>query len=163
MRKALIIGINEYGNVSLNGCFNYAIKIKALLEKNDDRSRNFDCRVLTAEKGGPVAIKKGTLKTAIKQLFSSEPNIALFYFSGHGYLDELGGYLVTQDYEDEDLGIPMQDVINLANESKAHEVVIILDCCHSGKFGSIPAFKTVRAKLTSKQRQPSDPRAKKEP
>ena len=141
MRRALIVGINEYGAASLDGCVNDAKKIKTLLEKHEDKSRNFDCKVLTAEKNAPVSIKKGNLKAAIKQLFSGAPNIALFYFSGHGYLDELGGYLVTQDYADEDLGVAMQDIINLANESKAHEIVIILDCCHSGKFGTNAAFK----------------------
>ncbi len=43
----------------------------------------------------------------------------------------------------------MQDIINLANSSTAHEVVVILDCCHSGAFGSLPAFSVNNSYLRS--------------
>ncbi len=33
----------------------------------------------------------------------------------------------------------MQDLINFANTTPVREVVIILDCCDSGAFGSVPA------------------------
>ena len=105
--------------------------------------------MLTAEINAPLTITKSALKKAIKELFAGSPEIALLYFSGHGFLDDLGGYLVTQDFTAEDVGVTMQDIINLANNSKAHEVVIILDCCHSGAFGSLPAFNLNNAYLRS--------------
>jgi hypothetical protein len=149
MRKALIVGIDDYPSAPLNGCVNDANKITALLRKHENKSRNFDCRVLTAETNSTVTITKASLKKAIKELFAGSPEIALLYFSGHGFLDDLGGYLVTQDIKEEDVGVSMQDVINLANNSVAHEVVIILDCCHSGAFGSLPAFNLNNSYLRS--------------
>lgn len=149
MRKALIVGIDNYPNALLQGCVNDANKITELLNKHENKSPNFDCRVLTAEINASLTITKSSLKKAIKVLFAGSPEIALLYFSGHGFLDNLGGYLVTQDFEDEDVGVAMQDIINLANNSTAHEVVIILDCCHSGAFGSLSAFNLNSAYLRS--------------
>jgi uncharacterized caspase-like protein len=37
-----------------------------------------------------------------------------------------------------DLGIPMTEVLQLACQSSAREIFIILDCCHSGDLGAIP-------------------------
>lgn len=96
MRKALIVGIDDYPNAPLSGCVNDANKITALLRKHENKSRNFDCRVLTAETNTTVTITKASLKKAIKELFAGSPEIALLYFSGHGFLDDLGGYLVLQ-------------------------------------------------------------------
>src|SRR6266487_5316253 len=94
MRKALIVGIDNYPNAILSGCVNDANKITALLRKHETQSRNFDCKVLTAEKNAPITITKGVLKKAIKELFAGSSEIALLYFSGHGFLDDNGGYLV---------------------------------------------------------------------
>jgi len=42
-RKALVIGINSYPNGNeLNGCVNDATKIGNMLERNGDKSKNFD-------------------------------------------------------------------------------------------------------------------------
>ncbi len=51
----------------------------------------------------------------------------------------LGGYLVTPDYEPYDPGISMAEVLALANRSRVSDVIITLDCCHSGAFGNVPA------------------------
>ena len=56
-------------------------------------------------------------------------------------MNHLGGYLVTPDVERDD-GIPMLDILTVANHSRIHEIVIILDCCDSGAFGSIPTLHT---------------------
>ena len=72
----------------------------------------------------------------IAELFSGNSDTILLYFSGHGFLNELGGYLVTPDYKRYDEGISMDEVLVLANQSKAKDKIIILDCCHSGVFGS---------------------------
>ncbi len=76
------------------------------------------------------------LKTMIVELFSGNSDITLLYFSGHGYLNEIGGYLVTPDHERYDEGISMDEILVLANNSESKDKIIILDCCHSGALGS---------------------------
>ncbi len=41
----------------------------------------------------------------------------------------------------------MTDVLSLANAAKVKEVIVILDCCHSGAFGAIPALRNDEAVL----------------
>lgn len=79
---------------------------------------------------------KSELKGLIKQLFSGDCETALLYFSGHGLLHDVGGYIVTPDFKLNDKGISMDEILSIANESKAQNRVIILDCCHSGAMGS---------------------------
>ena len=70
------------------------------------------------------------------ELFDGDGDVALLYFSGHGYFDITGGFIVTPDYEKYDEGVSMDDILTLANKSKIKNKIIILDCCHSGAFGS---------------------------
>jgi len=105
--------------------------MEEVLKKHQDGSRNFDCKKLLAP---TQSITKASRKRNVEELFAYQTDIALFYFSGHGTENNLGGYLVTQDARAYD------EVLTLANISKAHEVVIILDCCYSGVFGSVPAL-----------------------
>jgi uncharacterized caspase-like protein len=81
-------------------------------------------------------------------LFShDDADIALFYFSGHGTENDLGGYLVTPDARSYDEGVNLTDVLTFANDSKAKERVIILDSCMSGAFGEVPAVGSNAANL----------------
>ena len=131
MRKALVIGIDDYPSAALRGCVNDASALGSIIETNGDGSPNFDVRLITNVQ------TKAELKGYIKDLFAGDADTAIFYFSGHGYLDEYGGgYIVTPDYKINDEGILMDEILNIANESKVKNKVIILDCCHSGSFGS---------------------------
>lgn len=130
MRKALIVGINEYPNAPLKGCVNDAAALATTLEKHGDGSPNFAVKLETA------ITTKSQLKTLIKELFEGDSDIALFYFSGHGFFNELGGHIVTPDHQQNDEGVSMDEILVLANKSKAKDKVIILDCCNSGAFGS---------------------------
>lgn len=131
MKKALVVGINNYPKAELYGCINDAEALGNTLEINGDGSRNFDVRLLTDIQ------TKGELKGHIKELFAGDCETALFYFSGHGYFDETGGgIIVTPDFTANDEGISMDEILHIANTSKAKNRVIILDCCHSGSFGS---------------------------
>lgn len=138
MRKALIIGINDYPSSPLSGCVNDATAMATILESNGDGSPNFGIKLITSP-GDSVAklvINRANLREAIEQLFADENDMALLYFSGHGYIKSTGGYLVTIDAKRYDEGVSMDDILTLANQSKARNRVIILDCCHSGAFGS---------------------------
>ncbi len=131
MRKALVVGINNYPSSPLHGCINDAIAIGTCIESNGDGSPNFSVRLLK-DVG-----TKSELKGQIKEVFSGDCDTALFYFSGHGFFDELGGgMIVTPDYKQNDEGISMDEILHIANESKAKNRVIILDCCYSGAFGT---------------------------
>lgn len=130
MRKALVVGINNYPAAPLKGCINDASAFANTIEKNGDGSPNFSVRLET-----DVATKSA-LKTMIKELFEGANDIALLYFSGHGFLNELGGYVVTPDHQKNDVGVSMDEILIMANGSKAKDKIIILDCCHSGAFGS---------------------------
>jgi len=130
MKKALVVGINEYPSSPLRGCINDASSIATILETNGNGDPNFEVRL---EKNVPT---KSKLKSMIADLFSGSSDVVLLYFSGHGFLNEIGGYLVTPDYAKYDEGISMDEILVLANQSKAKDKIIILDCCHSGAMGS---------------------------
>ena len=133
MKKALIVGFNNYPTASLSGCINDAIKMANVLEKNGDGSPNFSIKLFTDEK---KKITKAQLREAIETLFKGPSDVALFYFSGHGLIKSTGGLIVTPDYENYDEGIPMDQILSLANQSEAKDKVVLLDCCHSGAFGT---------------------------
>lgn len=135
MRRALIVGINDYPGAPLSGCVNDANAMEHLLARNDDGSPNFSCKLLIAPE---EVISRRILLEAITTLFRDDADVALLYFSGHGIMTELGGYLVTPDAAAYAEGVSMDDILKLANASKAREVVIILDCCQSGAFGNSP-------------------------
>lgn len=130
MKKALIIGINDYPNNPLNCCVNDAHALSSILETNGDGSPNFEVMLKTD------VIKKTTVRRLIENLFSGDSLITLLYFSGHGYVNELGGYIVTPDATKYDEGVSMDDILKIAINSKSKNRIIVLDCCHSGAFGA---------------------------
>lgn len=138
MRRALIVGIDAYPGAPLRGCVNDAASLTAVLARNEDGSPNFDCKLITAPS---AMVTRPFLKESIARLFEHEADLALFYFSGHGTENNLGGYLVTPDAKHYDEGVPMQDVLAMANRAtKIREVAILLDCCHSGALGQVTAI-----------------------
>jgi len=130
MRKALVVGINNYPTAPLLGCINDASAFATIIEKNGDGSPNFAVKLETN------ITTKSQFKTLVRELFEGDSDIALLYFSGHGFFNDLGGYIVTPDHQQNDEGVSMDEILVLANKSKAKDKIIILDCCHSGAFGS---------------------------
>jgi hypothetical protein len=138
-KRVLLIGIDHYdhGKVpSLSACVNDAQEMSEALERNDDESLNYECRVFTSP--GSVSITRKFLRTKWAELFDNFTGDILFYFSGHGSPTSVGGYLVTQDGEPGDPGLAMNDLLFLANRSKAGSILLILDCCFSGDLGNPP-------------------------
>ena len=132
MRKALVVGINNYGGQNaLNGCINDAESISSLLARNENGEVNFTVKKKLDTQS------KSDLSGLIRECFSGDEDVALFYFSGHGYLDTLGGYIVTPDCQQYNMGVSMQEILNIVNSSKCRSKVVILDCCHSGSMGSV--------------------------
>ncbi|SRR6266545_4606937 len=108
--------------------------LTSLLRTHEDGSPNFAVRTITQPSH---SITRSSLRAALGELFSDhdEADVALFYFSGHGTENNLGGFIVTPDAKVYDEGVSLTDVLTLANKAKARECVIILDSCHSGHLG----------------------------
>ena len=139
MRKALLIGIDFYLNGNcLSGCVNDAVSMEAALELNHDQTRNFQCVSLLAHDRPDCrqVIDDKLLAKSIDWLFEGDPEIALFYFSGHGSFTGREGYLCPSNFANEYTGVPMANLIKAAANSKARHKLIILDCCHSGAAGA---------------------------
>src|SRR4051812_45339897 len=147
MRRALCVGIDEYIFGPLNGCVNDAQRMKTVLSQHQDHSPNFDCKILVAPLGQKKVVTRTTLREHLQLLFRDPADVVLFHFSGHGTINDLDGYLVTQDAAKYDDGVAMGDVLKLANESRAKEAVLFLDCCFSGNLGNPPAIDNSKALL----------------
>jgi len=135
MRKALIVGIDYYTNVSpLHGCVNDSFAVKAMLDRHADGSVYFAVKHLAAV-GPSDSVERHELRKATEDLFSGDGEIALFYFAGHGHIEATGGYLCSSDVKTGNDGVPLAEIMIMANQSKIQNRVIILDSCHSGVAG----------------------------
>mgnify|MGYP000918580772 CR=1 FL=1 len=141
-RIALVVGINHYEHVgSLSGCVADAKALNNLLTRNGDeaKSKNFDTKPLLAEDKCSL-LTRGRLKDQVECLFEKNAEIALFYFSGHGYIESTGGYVITSECSRGDDGLSLRTLVDYANSSPARNKVIILDSCFSGAAGDIPTI-----------------------
>lgn len=112
MRKALIVGIDYYENIgSLSGAVHDAHTVKAALQRNADGTRNFAQPNLLASTGPGKNVTRAELRESIEQLFRDEAEIALFYFSGHGHIDGVGGYLCASDFATQHDGLSLADIM----------------------------------------------------
>ena len=89
MRRALVVGVDDYPEAPLAGCVNDARAVEHLLARNHDGSPNFECRLLTSD---GHQVDRATLLGEIEALFGAEADVALLYFAGHGTENDLGGY-----------------------------------------------------------------------
>lgn len=135
MRKALVVGIDHYANVSpLYGCVNDSFAVKAMLDRHADGSVNFGVRHLTAT-GSSDPVERDQFRHAIESLFAGDGEVALFYFAGHGHIEATGGYLCSSDVKTGNDGVPLAEIMTMANQSRIQNRVLILDSCHSGVAG----------------------------
>src|SRR5205085_9198166 len=140
-RRALLVGIDAYKVFNnLNTCVADATAMQELLERNADGSPNYSCRLMVygRDRNTPK-VTRPRLREACRELFDYTGDV-LFYFSGHGSLTKVGGYLATCESEADDWGIPMQEIIDLASLSPARAMLVILDCCHAGATGTPAIF-----------------------
>lgn len=146
MKRALVIGINEYTHANqLRGCVNDANNIAALISRNADGTKNFDTKILTADNGKTINVKE--MKKVISELFAQPADMAFLYFSGHGTATNLGGFLCASDAEKYNEGVAVQDILTQINSSQIKEVVVVLDCCQSGTFGQVPVLNNNAASI----------------
>lgn len=141
MKKALIVGIDDYPTSPLNGCVNDAVAVGNTLETNGDGSPNFSVRLLTSNQSN---ISTAILSEAISELFKGDADTALLFFAGHGIInpDTNAGYIVSQNGGRGAWGVSLSEILGIANRAypRIKSTVIILDSCHSGFAGEVPAL-----------------------
>ncbi|QHI36431.1 hypothetical protein IMCC3317_17940 [Kordia antarctica] len=139
-KKALIVGIDYYQKYkNLSGAVNDAEAVASTLKRNGDRTKNFGIKLLTSSSEDDK-LSSNTLRKHIKELFESKKETVLFYFAGHGHVENSGGFILASNNQKGHEGVSLNDVLIFANQSKATNKIIILDCCHSGITGSLRDF-----------------------
>ncbi|MFZ6681949.1 caspase family protein [Undibacterium sp. Tian12W] len=139
MKKALVIGIDNYPTSPLRGCVNDALAISQSLASNGDGSPNFSVVTMTSN---DTDVDSAALEKAISDLFKNgDADTALLYFAGHGIInpETNAGYIVSSDGKRGAWGMSLSEILGLANHAypKIKSSVIILDCCHSGYAGEV--------------------------
>ncbi|QFZ19582.1 caspase family protein [Saccharothrix syringae] len=132
MRRALLVGIDRYDHTSdLGGCENDAHALQPLLSRNEDNSRNLDCRSLIGR------VTRDELLAAVQQLLAPGADFALLYFAGHGRPVSGDVALATTDGQGNTPGVRFGEILEFVKNSPVSEVVVILDCCFSGGAGTV--------------------------
>ncbi|MBR4793343.1 MAG: caspase family protein [Bacteroidaceae bacterium] len=133
MKRALLIGINNYPGHELKGCVEDIQQVKAAIEKNGDGTPNFDVMMM------PDVQTSAEVMESIQRLFNGDGEAALLYFSGHGFVNDTGAEIVmprdTVTPGHYYMGIQMRTIMDVVNNSKVRNKIVILDCCHSGNMG----------------------------
>jgi Caspase domain len=148
MRRALVIGIDNYPTAPLNGCVNDAVRIAQSLQRHADGSPNFDVVLLTSNDN---SCDLQEIDSAVARLFEGDADTVVLFFAGHGLIDEEKnvGFLVTTDGSKPTWGYSLNDLITKANQAypRIKSTVIILDCCHAGFAGEVSALSSSHAAL----------------
>ena len=138
-KRALLVGIDRYQQMpQLTGCEADAQAMGELLRRHEDGNPNYDCRLLTSTDGPPITRER--LRSEWHALFDNFDGHILFHFSGHGTPTKAGGVLVTQDGTGGEPGLPMDELLTLANRSDAKTILLIVDCCYAALAGDPAVF-----------------------
>jgi hypothetical protein len=147
-RDALVVGINQYKTLPNLGAAAADAQATAhlLQTQGEFRVARLPEIIEAGNKlsvGSQTPVTASSLEQALVQLFKPSGNtttsLALFYFSGHGIQRDVGireGYLATSDtnHEHGNFGISLSWLRRLIEESPIKQIVVILDCCHSGEL-----------------------------
>lgn len=97
-RKALVVGVDHYTRIGvLLGCLNDARAVAAGPGRNMDvgldGAFSFPSPRLVTATGPRDLLSRIQVANALKDLFNGDdPEIALFYFAGHGHIPATAGY-----------------------------------------------------------------------
>jgi len=132
----------------LHGCVNDAVAVATVLEKNGDGSPNFSVRRLTSDR---EQVTTAVLHDALDDLFKADADTVLFFFAGHGILNDTtnAGYIVAQDGSRPAWGISLSELLDRANGAypRIKSTVLILDSCQSGYAGEIAGLSGAPASI----------------
>lgn len=139
-KYALLIGVDEYEDPSIPDLNNPLHNIVALSEiLVNPRIGEFSYENVQVLSNPTYQ----SAKRAIFDLYSKaqRDDLVVFYFSGHGFLQEQQLYLALQDSERQYLDLEAVSANFIASQmskSRAKRQVVILDCCHAGAFKPPP-------------------------
>lgn len=129
-RRAFIVGIQNYAVLPhLKYAKNDAELISAQLQEYNCQ---FSCLSLINEQ----ATAK-TIRDSFRELFkdASDDAILIFYFAGHGVVEDRATFLVTLDVEsDPESGISFDRLVQYVTSyrKEGQSIIFVLDCCHAG-------------------------------
>jgi Caspase domain len=147
LKRAVLVGIDHYDFLGpLTGCIADVNKLEARLKENFDESSNFTCVTWTSDK---ETVSRAELLHAIDMTLGPGVQSALFFFAGHGVSARNDLVLAAQDGTAHDAGVTMSEFLSAVQGSKVAEILIILDCCFSGKAGAVASFGAETAALRS--------------
>jgi len=142
MRRALVIGIDDYPDAPLKGCVTDASRVGELLARHGDGSPNFNVKRLLSSN---MEVSAKEMDEKIGELFANPAETVVLFFAGHGIVDEKtnAGYLVSQDAARPHWGVSLGGIITQANDAhpRIGSIVIILDSCNSGYAGEIQTIR----------------------
>ena len=124
MRRALLIGINDYpGDLRLSGCVEDIHCLKDAIERHGNGEKNFGVKLMENVQTSEEVME------GITELFHDNADVALLYFSGHGYISTTGAEIVTP-YEVTHSGmhykgVQMKEIMELVHKSKVKQVVFL--------------------------------------
>jgi hypothetical protein len=138
-KYAIVIGINDYSGKFIPD-LKYAVTDAEALYNVliDPRQGGFlkeNVFLLTDSSDNPPSAANigKTLKRMISQV--DEDDLALVFFSGHGYEEEGRAYLLPNDADIDALdytAIERDAFVRQVDKLKAKKVIVIMDACHSG-------------------------------
>ncbi|MCW5775358.1 MAG: caspase family protein [Phycisphaeraceae bacterium] len=139
-KKALLIGVNSYADAALPKLSASVRDVEAmagaLARHRDGTDRlNYECTMLRDAAPDGSRLTRAQLRRAITDHFHDFSGDLLLYYSGHGVLGSTGGFITAYDSERDDPGVPMTEIMTLAKNARAREILIILDCCYAGQLG----------------------------
>ncbi len=137
LKKAFLVGINDYTDAPLRGCVNDIMDMQAALrDLYDFKAENL--RVLTDKEATTQALVDGLNWLAEGGV---EPAVRVFHYAGHGHFvpDKSGDEPDGADealvpYDCAKKGYLIDDHLKTLYERfpKNGNLTIIMDCCHSG-------------------------------
>jgi hypothetical protein len=142
MKRALVVGIDAYPDHPLTGCVNDALAMGDQLETLGNGDPNYAVRRLVSQ---DFEVTSALLNEAVEELFKGDAETVVLYFAGHGIINREtnNGYIVAQDGKKSGWGMSLSDdILGLANKAypRIKSSVIIIDSCHSGFAGEVPAL-----------------------
>ena len=149
-RDALIVGINQYQNLpGLTAAAQDAEGIANTLETYGGfRVRRLPEVIETQRPkvGQQTPVSAQQLENSLIRLLLPKgdhiPETVFFYFSGHGLQRDMGireGYLATSDTQPDtsNSGLSLSWLRRIIKHSPVRQILVVLDCCHSGEFLSL--------------------------